>query len=295
MTGTLLSFCVMAVSIRSLSGTLSILEILTIRSAVGLGIILLVLTARPEMRMAISRRRLGLHLLRNTIHFGSQYLWAMSLLLLPLATVFALEFTMPAWTILLAPIFLGERMTASRVGEVVLGLMGVLVILRPGVEAFQPAALLVLAAALGYATQNIATKKLTMTETPFAIVFWMNIIQFGLGFIFAGPWFISKIGVDQLPAIAGLGTAGLFAHFCLSNAFRAGDATVVVPLDFMRIPLIAVVGWWLYGEALDLFVFAGAGLIVAGIVWNLRSEARRPLVAAIPPTGAALSETRPTA
>jgi drug/metabolite transporter (DMT)-like permease len=294
MTGTLLSFCVMAVSIRALSGTLSIVEILTVRAGVGIAIIVVVLAARPELRATIGVRRLRLHLVRNSIHFGAQYLWALSLLLLPLATVFALEFTMPAWTILLAPIFLGERMTASRVGEVVLGLMGVLVILRPGVETFQPAAFLVLAAALGYATQNIATKKLTMTETPFAIVFWMNIIQFGLGFIFAGPWFISKIGVDQLPAIAGLGTAGLFAHFCLSNAFRAGDATVVVPLDFMRIPLIAVVGWWLYGEALDLFVFAGAGLIVAGIVWNLRSEARRPLVAAIPPTGAALSETRPT-
>jgi drug/metabolite transporter (DMT)-like permease len=293
MTGTLLSFCVMAVSIRALSGVLSIVEILTVRAGVGIAIIVIVLAARPELRATIGVNRLRLHLVRNSIHFGAQYLWALSLLLLPLATVFALEFTMPAWTILLAPIFLGERMTASRVGEVVLGLMGVLVILRPGVETFQPAALLVLAAAFGYATQNIATKKLTTTESPFAIVFWMNVIQFGLGFIFAGPWFISKIGVDQLPAIAGLGTAGLFAHFCLSNAFRAGDATVVVPLDFMRIPLIAVVGWWLYGEALDLFVFAGAGLIVAGIVWNLRSEARRPLVAAIPPTGAALSETRP--
>ena len=75
----------------------------------------------------------------------------MSLLLLPLATVFALEFTMPAWTILLAPLFLGERMTPSRVGAVVLGLAGVLVILRPGLESFQPAALLVLAAAFGYA------------------------------------------------------------------------------------------------------------------------------------------------
>jgi drug/metabolite transporter (DMT)-like permease len=209
--------------------------------------------------------------------------------------VFALEFTMPAWTILLAPIFLGERMTASRVGEVVLGLMGVLVILRPGLETFQPAALLVLTAALGYATQNIATKKLTMTESTFAIVFWMNVIQFGLGLIGAGLWFVSKIGIDQLPAIAGLGTAGLFAHFCLSNAFRAGDASVVVPLDFMRIPLIAVVGWWLYGEALDLFVFAGAGLIVAGIVWNLRSEARRPLATPIPSAGAGLGDTRPSA
>src|SRR5438874_13334480 len=104
--------------------------------------------------------------LRNTIHFGSQYLWAMSLLLLPLATVFALEFTMPAWTIVLAPFFLGERMTTSRIGAVVLGLAGVLVILRPGLEAFQPAALLVLAAALGYAIQIIVTKKLTSSESP---------------------------------------------------------------------------------------------------------------------------------
>jgi drug/metabolite transporter (DMT)-like permease len=295
MTGTLLSFCVMAVSIRALSGALSIVEILTVRAAVGVAIIMLVLAARPELRVQIHMRRFGLHFLRNSIHFGSQYLWALSLLLLPLATVFALEFTMPAWTILLAPIFLAEHMTASRVGEVVLGLAGVLVILRPGVEAFQPAALLVLTAALGYASQNIATKKLTMTESTFAIVFWMNVIQFGLGFVCAGPWFVSKIGIDQLPAIAGLGAAGLFAHFCLSNAFRAGDASIVVPLDFMRIPLIAVVGWWLYGDALDAFVFAGAGLIVAGIVWNLRSEALRPVAVANPPPPAGVGRLAPPA
>ena len=119
MTGTLLSFSVMAIAIRGLSGTLSILEILTIRAAVG---------ARDRRSRSwrcgrscgtrIKRRRIGLHLLRNSIHFGSQYLWAWSLLLLPLATVFALEFTMPAWTILLAPFFLGERMTPSRIGAV---------------------------------------------------------------------------------------------------------------------------------------------------------------------------------
>jgi drug/metabolite transporter (DMT)-like permease len=184
-------------------------------------------------------------------------------------------------------------MTTSRVGEVVLGLAGVLVILRPGIESFQPAALLVLTAALGYATQNIATKKLTMTESTFAIVFWMNVIQLGLGLIGSGPWFVSKIGIEQLPALAGLGTAGLFAHFCLTNAFRVGDASVVVPLDFMRIPLIAVVGWWLYGEALDVFVFAGAGLIIAGIVWNLRSESRRPIATATPSAATGASETSP--
>jgi len=274
MTGTLLSFCVMAISIRSLAGALTIMEILTSRAAIGLAIIGCVCGLRPELGRTLGLRRLGLHLLRNSIHFTSQYLWASSLLLLPLATVFALEFTMPAWTILLAPFFLGEHMTSSRVGAVILGLAGVVVILRPGIESFQPAALLVLAAAFGYGAQNIATKKLTMTESTLAIVFWMNAIQFVLALIFAGPYFVGKIGLEQLPAMAGLGFAGIFAHFCLSNAFRAGDASVVVPLDFLRIPLIAVVGWWLYAEQLDIFVFAGAGLIITGIVWNLRSESR---------------------
>src|SRR5262249_58218818 len=163
------------------------------------------------------------------------YLWALGLVLLPLATVFALEFTMPAWTILLAPFFLGERMTQSRIGAVILGLLGVLVILRPGVESFQPAALIVLLAALGYGPQNIATKMLTTTESTFAIVFWMNVIQLVLALVFAGPFFVGKLTLDLAPAVAGVGAAGLFAHFCLSNAFRAGRAGVAVPLACLRI------------------------------------------------------------
>jgi drug/metabolite transporter (DMT)-like permease len=285
MTGTLLSFSVMAIAIRGLSGSLSILEILAIRAAVGLLIVLAIMAVRPELRHGINTRRIGLHALRNTIHFGSQYLWAWSLLLLPLATVFALEFTMPAWTILLAPFFLGERMTPSRIGAVILGIAGVLVILRPGMETFQPAALMVLAAAFGYAVQIIATKKLTATDSTFAIVFWMNVIQLVLGVAGAGVTFVGKIGWDLLPGIAAIGTAGLFAHFCMTNAFRAGDASLVVPLDFMRIPLIAVVGWWLYAEPLDIFVFAGAGLIISGILWNLRSETRPVVVGNIAQTG----------
>jgi drug/metabolite transporter (DMT)-like permease len=282
MTGALLSFCVMAVAIRKLWGALSIMEILALRAALGLAIIGVVASIRPQLGHDINARRLGLHVIRNSVHFGSQYLWALGLVLLPLATVFALEFTMPAWTILLAPFFLGERMTQSRIGAVILGLIGVLVILRPGIESFQPAALIVLLAALGYGAQNIATKMLTTTESTFAIVFWMNVIQLVLALAFAGPFFVGKIGVELLPAVAGLGAAGLFAHFCLSNAFRAGDASVVVPLDFLRIPLIAVVGWWLYAEPLDIFVFLGAGIIISGILWNLHSEVHRPALSTIP-------------
>ena len=165
----------------ALAGSLSILEILTIRAVLGLLIVLAIMAVRPELRHSIRTQRIGLHLLRNGVHFGSQYLWACSLLLLPLATVFALEFTMPAWTILLAPFFLGERMTPSRIGAVMLGIAGVLVIVRPGMETFQPASLMVLAAAFGYAIQIITTKKLTATDSTFAIVFWMNAIQLVLG------------------------------------------------------------------------------------------------------------------
>jgi drug/metabolite transporter (DMT)-like permease len=107
MTGTLLSFSAMAISIRALSAKLTIMEILSTRAASGLIIVGALLAVRPALRHTLTHRRLGLHLLRNSIHFGSQYLWATSLLLLPLATVFALEFTMPAWTMLLAALLLG--------------------------------------------------------------------------------------------------------------------------------------------------------------------------------------------
>ena len=273
MLGALLSFSIMAVSIRELSrGGLSIFEILAIRSGVALLVMLTMLAVRPDFRLNVVPRRMGLHIFRNTVHYASQFSWALSLTMLPLATVFALEFTMPAWTAVLAVWFLHERMTASRLGVVVLGLIGVLVILRPGIAGFNPAAILVLLAAFGYAITMITTKKLTITETTFAIIFWMAVIQFPLSLIGSNPGAFLSLDLRHLLPALGVGTAGLTSHYCLSNAFRAGDATLVVPLDFMRIPLIAVVGWAFYGERLDVFVLLGALIIVSGVLWNLRSE-----------------------
>jgi drug/metabolite transporter (DMT)-like permease len=279
MVGALLSFSVMAVSIRELSrGNLSIFEILTIRSGVALLVLLVLLAIRPELRPHARPQRMGLNLLRNTVHYASQFAWALSLTMLPLAMVFALEFTMPAWTALLAVWLLSEKMTPSRIGVVVFGLIGVLVILRPGVADFNPAAMLVLMAAFGYAITMITTKKLTATQSTFSIIFWMAIIQFPLSLLGSDPTvFVDTSLYDLrhiLPAI-GVGVAGLTSHYCLSNAFRAGDATLVVPLDFMRIPLIAVVGWAFYGERLDIFVLIGALIIIGGVLWNLRSEHAR--------------------
>lgn len=279
MVGALLSFSMMAISIRELSrGGLSIFEILAIRSGVALLVLLVLLVVRPELRIHTRPQRMGLNLLRNTVHYTSQFAWAYSLTMLPLAMVFALEFTMPAWTALLAIWLLSEKMTPSRLGVVVFGLIGVLVILRPGIAAFNPAAGLVLMAAFGYAIVMITTKKLTATQSTFSIIFWMAVIQFPLSLLGSDPAVLTRPDLYDLrhilPAIA-VGVGGLTSHYCLSNAFRAGDATLVVPLDFMRIPLIAVVGWAFYGESLDIFVLIGALIIIAGVLWNLRSEHAR--------------------
>jgi drug/metabolite transporter (DMT)-like permease len=275
MTGTLLAFSVMAVSVRQLSGFLNLFEILMVRSVGGLAILLAIAMMRPQLFKLLALRRPGIHLIRNGSHFLSSLAWVYAVALLPLATVFAIEFMMPVWGGLLAVFILGERATMSRIGSVVLGFIGVLVILRPGLEAFQPAALAVLAASFGYAVTSIATKKLIPVQDTIAILFWMNAMQMGMALIGTDPAFPLRLEPTQWIWLAGIALSGTAAHYCLTNALRAGDAIVVIPLDFLRIPLIALIGWLFYAERIDLAVFVGAGIIVSGLVWNLRAEMRR--------------------
>ncbi len=275
MVGTLLSFSLMAISVRQLGGMLNLFELLMVRAVGGL--------AHPAGRdggaafaVRLSRAAQAGHAsVRNGTHFIANLCWTNAVIVLPLATVFAIEFMMPVWAGLLAVLFLGERFTASRAGTIVLGFLGVLIILRPGIEAFQPAAIGVLVASFGYAVSNIGTKKLIPVQSTIAILFWMNVMQIGHG---------ADRQRSAVSAAARIGTSGSgrsasrsaapSAHYCLTNALRVADAIVVIPLDFLRIPLIAFVGWMFYGERLDVLVFAGAGIIVSGIIWNLRAEMR---------------------
>jgi len=274
MSGVLLSFTAMAPSIRALSKTLSIFEILSIRTATGLVVLSALALARPQLRLQLNTRQLWLQATRNVLSFSGGFAWSLALTLLPFATVFALEFTTPAWVALFAVLILGERMTASRIGVVVLGLAGIVLITRPGVEGFQPASLLVLAAAVAFAGSAICTKKLISSQTVFAILFWMNVMQLPMNLAGSDLLFVRKLGSGDLLPVIIIGVSGLTSHLCLTNAFRYGDATVVYPLDFLRLPLIALIGWWFYSEALDPMVFAGAALIIAGVLWNLHDAAR---------------------
>lgn len=276
MTGALVSFSVAAVSIRALARTLGVFELLSLRSAVGIVLVAAFALARPGGLGALALHRPGLQLFRNLAHSAGQASWAYGITLLPLATVFALEFTAPVLVALLAVMFLGERLTPPRIGAVVLGLVGVLVVLRPGLAAVQPASLIVLGSALAFATTAIVTKKLTATESTLAILFWMNVMQLPVNLLGSDPLFLQRLESSQWPGALGLCLSGLSSHLCLTQAYRYGDASVVVPLDFLRIPLIALVGWQVYGEPLDLLVFLGAAIIVAGISWSLAAETRRP-------------------
>jgi drug/metabolite transporter (DMT)-like permease len=269
MVGALVSFSVMAVSVRELLHSMGSFEILFIRSFMSLLFLLFLLPSRGLK--ALRTRHLGLHVLRNVFHFGGQYAWVYAISLLPLATVFAIEFTMPVWAAVLAMIFLGERLNQGRIVMLALGVVGVFVMLRPGVQVIQPAALVMLLGAFAYASTMIATKRLAGHDSAFAILFYMAVIQLPLGLVPALPQWVWP-GWRDLPWVLALGVVGLSAHYCMTRAFRIADAMVVVPIDFLRLPLIAVVGALFYDEPLQLVIMIGAAIIFAGTFYSIRRE-----------------------
>lgn len=275
MSGALLSFSAIAVAVRELSAALSVFEMLAFRNFAGLVVLLGAAALLPRLRAQLVPRRLGRHAQRNVVHFAGQYAWTVGVTLLPLAVVFSIEFTAPAMTALFAVLLLGERLTRTRALAIAAGFLGVLVVVRPGLGDVGWPALIVLFAAFCFALTAIATKSLTRSESTFSIMVWMNAMQLPLNLAGAGDGYLVRLGEAPVLPLAALAICGFTAHWCLTNAYRNGDAIMVVPLDFLRIPLIAVVGLLLYAEPLDPWVFVGAGVIVAGILINLRAETAR--------------------
>jgi drug/metabolite transporter (DMT)-like permease len=271
MSGAVLSFCAMAIAARQLLQHLGVFEILFFRSGVSLLIVLAL--ALGTGIATLKTRRFGLHLWRNGMHLGGQASWVYAIGALPLATVFAIEFTAPIWTALLALLLLGERLNRGRAVMLTLGLAGVLVILRPGFGVFQAASLVMLLGSLCFAIQFIATKQLSSTESPMAVLFWMSVIQAPVCLAAALPGW-SGPGLADLPWILAIGVGSFTAHYCMTRAMKLADAMVIVPVDFFRLPLIAVVGAVFYAEPFDPAVIIGALMIFAGVYYSMQSEAR---------------------
>ena len=271
MVGALSSFSLMAIAVRELSQSMGSFQILFLRSAVSLVLIAAVL---PYYGFAPLRtRRFGLHVVRNFFHFGGQYAWVYAIALLPLATVFAIEFTMPVWTALLAMLILGERLNRGRIVMMVMGIAGILIILKPGAAPVSHAALVMLAGAFAYGATMVATKRLAASESALAILFYMSLVQLPIGFVPALSGWVAP-SLRDAPWIFATGICGLTAHYCMTRAFRLADATLVVPIDFLRLPLIAIVGALVYREPVEVTTFIGAAVIFAGTYYSLRRETR---------------------
>ena len=268
MSGALVSFTAMAISGRELAAELTTFQILFFRSLVGLVVVAILLQRSGWTQ--VETRMFGTHLVRNLAHFGGQYGWFYGLAFIPLTEVFAIEFTVPIWTAILATIFLGERMNRLRALAIALGFVGVLVILRPGVAIVSRGALAVLGGALGYAASHVFTKRLSSAETPLAILFYMTMIQLPLGLVPALPGWVWP-SAAAWPWVVVVATTALSAHYCLARAFGLADASVVVPMDFLRLPLIAIVGFVFYDEALQVWVLVGAVIVFAAAWLNLKS------------------------
>jgi len=272
MSGTLVSFMLMAIGGRQLSGQLSTFQILFFRSIIGLLIVAFLLW-RSGWRQ-IYTKLFRIHALRNIAHFGGQFGWFYGIAYIPLAEVFALEFTVPVWTAVLATVLLGEQITRARLTAIVFGVLGVILILRPGLAVINPASLAVLGGALGYALSHTLTRRLALVDTPLTILFYMTLIQLPLGFVTSiFDW--TTPSAAMLPWIIVVGVTALSGHYCMARALALADAIVVVPMDFLRLPLIAFVGALFYGEPLDWLVLAGGSVMFTGNLVNIQAEGKR--------------------
>ena len=277
MTGAIASFSSMAVAGRELSVTHDTFEIMFYRSLVGICVVALILTVTGTWHQ-VSTKRIGLHGVRNVLHFTGQNLWFYAVSVIPLAQVFALEFTQPIWVILLSPLLLKERLTTVRMLSALIGFAGILMVARPGAVPLSAGVLTAALSAVFFALTTISTKSLTRFASIGCIMFWLTVMQAALGLVASGiDGQITLPSASTVPFLLLVGLAGLLAHYCITNALAIAPATVVVPFDFARLPTIAVVGMVLYHEPLDHWTLLGAAVIFSGIFLNVHAENRNSL------------------
>jgi drug/metabolite transporter (DMT)-like permease len=269
MAGWLTLMLIMPVAAREAARDIDLIQVMEMRSVIGF-LMLYPLIHFSGGLGAVKTTRIWLHVSRNAVHYLAQYGWLLAILLIPLAQVVSIEFTMPIWTAILAVTFLGERMDGWKNAAVVLGLVGVVIIVRPGVGEVSVGQMVALATAVGFGISITMVKSLTRTESVLSIMFWMVVVQSAIGLLPA-------IAVWRWPSgatwawVVLIAFCGTFSHYCMTRALRHADATLVVPMDFLRVPLSAVVGWLVYSERVDALTAVGAALILAGNMLNLKS------------------------
>lgn len=272
MLGAVVAFSLTAIAGREAAADVTVSQLVFFRNIIGLVLIsgLLALFSPDAFRT----RSLRIHTGRNISHFAGQWCWFFGIMSLPLAEVFAIEFTVPLWTAGFAMLILGEKLTPRRMQATVLGFIGVLIILRPGFNEIEFASWVVLAGAMAYAFSHTLTKKLASGDSVATILFYMHLIQLPLAALLVSFDFEWPASAETWGYIAATSVAALIAHWCMAKALASGDATLVMPVDFLRLPFAALLGYLLYGEGVDLWLVAGAGIMLFGNFRALREKQR---------------------
>ncbi len=275
MLGASASFTAMAVAGRALYVEMNTFELMFYRSVIGMVIVALLLWNSKKGFAQIRTTRIDQHIARNVVHFTAQNLWFFGIATISLSQLVALEFTNPIFVALLAPLMLSEVMTRWRVLAAALGFLGVLIVARPGIEPLELGHAAGLGAAIGFALNTIFTKKIMRVDTVLCVLFWMTLMQALFGLILSLPGGIPAPTWTSAPWLVVVGVCGLTAHYCLTSALGSAPATIVAPMEFIRLPMMAVVGMLLYQEPIVFAVFLGGAIILAGNIVNVRAEQSR--------------------
>jgi drug/metabolite transporter (DMT)-like permease len=274
MMGAVVSFTFMAVAGRAVQAEMNSFQLMAWRSLIGFAVVALVIWRSAAGFAQIRTRHPWLHVQRNILHFTGQNAWFVALTMIPLAQLVALEFTSPIWVTLLAPLVIGDRLTLQRLVAVFLGFAGVLVVAQPGSAPIGLGHALGLLAAFAFALNAIWTKRIMAHDAVLCVLFWMTASQAVMGFLLSLPsGGVPMPSAPVWPWMIVVALSGLTAHYSLTSALRHAQVSVVAPMEFIRLPVIAAVGALLYGEPVALailfggLVILGANLVNLGVLW----------------------------
>ena len=266
------SFSLMDTGLKLLSAHYPPIQVAALRAIASLPLVVAYVAWRGAFR-SLLRVRWGLHLLRGAIGIATLGMFAYALRRLPLAEAYAIFFVAPLLITMLSVPFLGERVERARWIAIVVGLCGVLVVLRPdGTGLFSLAGLAVLASALGYAVSAITVRIVHRTDSTEALVFWLTtLVALGAGAIAAPNWVAVRMDVDGW-VLAGVAVTGFLGQLSITEAFRHGEASAIAPFEYSALAWALLIDWLVWHSVPDAWTLGGAAIIIASGVYLVRHE-----------------------
>ena len=267
------SMCAMMAAVRYLSFEgFSAPQLVFFRGFMGLIILLpwLLRTIRFEPEV-LAPEQWQLVLWRSLISVVGILCWFWALTGMLISDVTAVQLTHPLFVVIGAALVLRETVDRWRWGAVVLGFVGALIIIRPGYIPFNLLIICILASAMSNASVQLITKHVALKISGAVLIFYLNLTLIPFTLILAIPQWIWPEW-HQLGWILGVGVFGTFAHIFLARGMKVADASLLAPVDFMRLPIAAAFGWVLFGEISDIETWVGAGFIFFAVLIITRRE-----------------------